>query len=108
MFFIRTGSVALGGLNPFPTRRSSDLLGVSRNTIVTAYEELAADGLLLARAGTSTRVLADEPARASRRPSRSEEHTSELQSHSDLVCRLLLVKKNVFNLNNARYYPGPH
>src|SRR5438034_6656333 len=27
-------------------------------------------------------------------PSRSEEHTSELQSHSDLVCRLLLEKKN--------------
>src|SRR5438034_1489518 len=25
---------------------------------------------------------------------RSEEHTSELQSHSDLVCRLLLVKEN--------------
>src|SRR5260221_3973771 len=24
---------------------------------------------------------------------RSEEHTSELQSHSDLVCRLLLAKK---------------
>src|SRR5947207_11769791 len=28
-----------------------------------------------------------------RRSSRSEEHTSELQSHSDLVCRLLLEKK---------------
>src|SRR5438034_8604272 len=28
---------------------------------------------------------------------RSEEHTSELQSHSDLVCRLLLEKKK----NNA-------
>src|SRR2546421_2978072 len=27
------------------------------------------------------------------RPSRSEEHTSELQSRSDLVCRLLLEKK---------------
>src|SRR5438034_4342053 len=27
-------------------------------------------------------------------PKRSEEHTSELQSHSDLVCRLLLEKKN--------------
>src|SRR5438034_5751045 len=27
---------------------------------------------------------------------RSEEHTSELQSHSDLVCRLLLEKKNKF------------
>src|SRR5260221_3770922 len=26
-------------------------------------------------------------------PPRSEEHTSELQSHSDLVCRLLLEKK---------------
>src|SRR5260221_7504316 len=36
-------------------------------------------------------------ARATRRGSacacRSEEHTSELQSHSDLVCRLLLEKK---------------
>src|SRR5438034_1422209 len=28
-----------------------------------------------------------------RRSLRSEEHTSELQSHSDLVCRLLLEKK---------------
>src|SRR5436190_2562574 len=27
------------------------------------------------------------------RTARSEEHTSELQSHSDLVCRLLLEKK---------------
>src|SRR5437773_7261162 len=27
-------------------------------------------------------------------PPRSEEHTSELQSHHDLVCRLLLEKKN--------------
>src|SRR5438132_9921443 len=27
--------------------------------------------------------------------SRSEEHTSELQSHSDLVCRLLLEKKKM-------------
>src|SRR5260221_9075444 len=31
-------------------------------------------------------------AETDRRP-RSEEHTSELQSHSDLVCRLLLEKK---------------
>src|SRR5438034_6698954 len=30
---------------------------------------------------------------AVRRQDRSEEHTSELQSHSDLVCRLLLEKK---------------
>src|SRR5438132_4440807 len=30
---------------------------------------------------------------------RSEEHTSELQSHSDLVCRLLLEKKK----KNSKY-----
>src|SRR5260221_3484637 len=34
---------------------------------------------------------------------RSEEHTSELQSHSDLVCRLLLEKTNVIGL---RVGPG--
>src|SRR5438132_9369224 len=32
--------------------------------------------------------------------SRSEEHTSELQSHSDLVCRLLLEKKNKTYMTN--------
>src|SRR6478672_13757504 len=32
-------------------------------------------------------------ARSRGRPRRSEEHTSELQSRSDLVCRLLLEKK---------------
>src|SRR5260221_8205069 len=31
--------------------------------------------------------------RVAARKYRSEEHTSELQSHSDLVCRLLLEKK---------------
>src|SRR5438034_5672951 len=31
--------------------------------------------------------------------SRSEEHTSELQSHSDLVCRLLLEKKKKKKIN---------
>src|SRR5260221_3624539 len=30
---------------------------------------------------------------------RSEEHTSELQSHSDLVCRLLLEKKKNSHYN---------
>src|SRR5260221_8485275 len=34
---------------------------------------------------------------------RSEEHTSELQSHSDLVCRLLLEKKKKNNLT-VKYY----
>src|SRR5438132_4207567 len=31
---------------------------------------------------------------------RSEEHTSELQSHSDIVCRLLLEKKKKLNITH--------
>src|SRR5688572_31463872 len=37
---------------------------------------------------------AARPAGRRRRRRRSEEHTSELQSQSNLVCRLLLEKKN--------------
>src|SRR5436190_4574828 len=48
-------------------------------------------------AATSARTRVESTrtstARGRRRCSRSEEHTSELQSHSDLVCRLLLEKK---------------
>src|SRR5260221_9992320 len=35
---------------------------------------------------------------------RSEEHTSELQSHSDLVCRLLLEKKKKLINDVSRCY----
>src|SRR5260221_8061653 len=42
---------------------------------------------------------------------RSEEHTSELQSHSDLVCRLLLEKKKKKTLYRAKkrikQFPAP-
>src|SRR5260221_10302798 len=44
----------------------------------------------------SRRVLAEPQIAAQYR---SEEHTSELQSHSDLVCRLLLEKKKKKNTN---------
>src|SRR5436190_13100515 len=37
--------------------------------------------------------LSDAHLRGQPGSDRSEEHTSELQSHSDLVCRLLLEKK---------------
>src|SRR5438132_10284982 len=43
------------------------------------------NAVVVARAGKPVGVLT--------RSDRSEEHTSELQSHSDLVCRLLLEKK---------------
>src|SRR5438132_2348837 len=51
----------------------------------------AADRACLPGPEASERQRARVPAR--RRTARSEEHTSELQSHSDLVCRLLLEKK---------------
>src|SRR2546427_3683740 len=38
------------------------------------------------------------------RVERSEEHTSELQSQSNLVCRLLLEKKKI----NEDYHTCPH
>src|SRR5947208_5085275 len=49
-------------------------------------------------ADDANRVVIHYP--GSRRPRRSEEHTSELQSPDHLVCRLLLEKKK--NKNNAQ------
>src|SRR2546428_8249644 len=49
------------------------------------------------RPGRPTSSRTPGPPRSGRprsRGRRSEEHTSELQSRSDLVCRLLLEKKN--------------
>src|SRR5256886_8864245 len=51
----------------------------------------------LAAPALSTRA----PSRRGDYVSRSEEHTSELQSQSNLVCRLLLEKKN--NTNTSGY-----
>src|SRR5260221_8456253 len=48
------------------------------------------------RSQTSSRCPASAQAAGPGRI-RSEEHTSELQSHSDLVCRLLLEKKKKKN-----------
>src|SRR5437588_3718846 len=42
---------------------------------------------------SSHRFDAIDPTFSAEVDKRSEEHTSELQSHSDLVCRLLLEKK---------------
>src|SRR2546430_6561571 len=39
---------------------------------------------------------------------RSEEHTSELQSQSDLVCRLLLEKKKKYKITSQRLLPRCH
>src|SRR5438034_9977034 len=67
-------------LHSFPTRRSSDLCPLREG-----LRHLRAAGV----------PDADEEDLLSGQ--RSEEHTSELQSHSDLVCRLRLEKKRVIS-----------
>src|SRR5207237_2479846 len=56
-----------------------------------------------ARSFASSAVSRNAERRANR--SRSEEHTSELQSHLNLVCRLLLEKKKkkITNIKNAEH-----
>src|SRR5688572_31877454 len=64
--------------------KACELVGVSRRTI---YNWIAGGKVEYVRtAGGSVRIFVDTL--------RSEEHTSELQSQSNLVCRLLLEKKN--------------
>src|SRR2546430_7597273 len=55
------------------------------------------------RAGRRARLgsNAPEPVRRPARP-RSEEHTSELQSQTNIVCRLLVEKKNIFEHTEER------
>src|SRR2546430_9225149 len=51
-------------------------------------------------AGVEVRNAAGECKDAANVEDRSEEHTSELQSQSNLVCRLLLEKKKETNRHN--------
>src|SRR5699024_11336434 len=79
-------------LPPFPTRRSSDL---RRNRPLGTLGGLRTCPPL--ESPVPLRWCRSRPCRARHRchdrPVRSEEHTSELQSRFDLVCRLLLEKK---------------
>src|SRR5438034_8431541 len=55
-----------------------------------------------ASARASANSISPPPALCVKR-NRSEEHTSKLQSHSDLVCRLLLEKKNKKKTETTRH-----
>src|SRR5438046_7692778 len=87
-------SLHLGGhhrdLHSFPTRRSSDL---SRVTHQRDFRALLHGHHQFRRARQFVVLV------------RSEEHTSELQSLTNLVCRLLLEKKNRYCHHQSR---GPH
>jgi len=52
---IAAGQMPAGAALP-STRAMAQHLGISRNTVLAAYEELAAEGLLWGRAGSATRV----------------------------------------------------
>src|SRR5436190_13965251 len=56
----------------------------------------------MTRAERAYRDLEFDVAASTLNSRRSEEHTSELQSHSDLVCRLLLEKKKADSQNTAQ------
>src|SRR5690606_39505469 len=90
------------GLHPFPTRRSSDLC--PRGLIASApfSTTSAARGISAVTTRSPASTLCTIKWSATSKPAptctdliRSEEHTSELQSRENLVCRLLLeTKKN--------------
>src|SRR5207249_9552057 len=92
-------------LHSFPTRRSSDL-GICANPESEGERRDKRETGMLSQLPNGItnfsnhrflfRVQGDDgvdSAGAARRQPRSEEHTSELQSRFDLVCRLLLEKK---------------
>src|SRR5438093_6785676 len=73
-------------LHSFPTRRSSDLC---TSTVPTRQH----NAVEVRRGVYRPFALECHRERAKYTSSRSEEHTSELQSLTNLVCRLLLEKK---------------
>src|SRR5690606_40344202 len=92
-------------LTSFPTRRSSDLtIQTQLNTLgdfrpVVPKHFLRADVMMLGNLHPNTQlgVIRQMEKRPKLIILRSEEHTSELQSRENLVCRLLLEKKKLYN-----------
>src|SRR5438876_5973705 len=73
----------------FKVRSSTEFYALSLHDALPIFADVAA------AAGSGVRRARDERlARLASRASRSEEHTSELQSPVHLVCRLLFEKKN--------------
>src|SRR5476649_2580308 len=76
---------------------SGSLISCFNDTATTEIYTLSLHDALPISSGNSRRSPDSSARRSVRRAApdarRSEEHTSELQSHSDIVCRLLLEKK---------------
>src|SRR5699024_12458930 len=90
LFFFFLLCSVLRDLHSFPTRRSSDLSWSS--TLASASRSwLQKPSCSLQSVVSVVYTVSGSPSAC--RSQRSEEHTSELQSRFDLVCRLLLEKK---------------
>src|SRR5438034_5506053 len=79
-----------------PPRARSARRGDAMTDVVivdSGVANLASIASAFRRLGATVVVTGDEGVVRDAPRVRSEEHTSELQSHSDLVCRLLLEKK---------------
>src|SRR2546427_8625536 len=85
------GTIVRRGTAATPTRPAT----LGRLELVSHGEHLrqAADSLERAPSATQRELRAHTLGTTFRALARSEEHTSELQSQSNLVCRLLLEKK---------------
>src|SRR5260221_3372726 len=79
-------------LFPYTTLFRSWLKDTGRADYVTVTDDEALEALKMLSEAEGI-IPALESSHAVAHAVRSEEHTSELQSHSDLVCRLLLEKK---------------
>src|SRR5688572_31722054 len=93
-------------LHSFPTRRSSDLAKVKVSPAAGDGKIYFVNGegnCAVVRAANKFEVLAtNSPNEATLSTPRSEEHTSELQSQSNLVCRLLLEQKTSPHRTHSR------
>src|SRR5688572_31607239 len=93
-------------LHSFPTRRSSDLAPRPEISTHSFFRSGWSHSCLVAVAHVQSNVRTIRSWQCARSPRsirrRSEEHTSELQSQSNLVCRLLLEKKNKKKIKNIK------
>src|SRR5690242_20118203 len=100
MAFNRWADAAIDAVNPRTSTRALPaghlspafvvtFVVVSSGVFILAASQLNRLSLLLSPVALAVLLLY----------SRSEEHTSELQSHVNLVCRLLLEKKNKIKIN---------
>src|SRR5687768_12820684 len=87
-------------LHSFPTRRSSDLETFGQPEMLMKPQLPRAEVEAIDEDGMHPNIGGDHPLPAGKLRLRSEEHTSELQSRLQLVCSLLLEKKNLNYLND--------